>query len=93
MIAVLTTILLLIPVGVLVYFIGMARGRNLRKATTLDPSLCPCGHQWGAHRKGLDCQDRVYRSGDGWRHCACTRYHGPEVLMASDFFGPGAIGK
>ena len=76
------------------YLIGVIRGRGLgRKMATLNPSLCPCGHQWGAHQKGTDCQDKVYRGGDGWRKCPCTKYHGPEVLMMGDLFGPGATGK
>jgi hypothetical protein len=76
------------------FSLGVVRGRGLgRRSAAVNTSQCPCGHQWGAHRKGMDCQDRVYRGGDGWRHCACTRYHGPEVFIASDLLGPGAIGK
>jgi len=74
------------------YRIGVVRGIRRGPSTAIS-SMCPCDHQWGSHRKGGECQDRVYRSGDGWRHCPCTRYHGPEVLMTSDLFGPGAIGQ
>lgn len=73
--------------------LGKLRGRGPGRRAVANTSQCPCGHQWGAHHKTGDCQDKVYRSGDGWRKCPCTKYHGPEVLMASDFFGPGAINQ
>lgn len=70
--------------------VGRLTSRWIKKKKGPNPTqpICPCGHVFGAHQDGNKCLDRVYRSGDGWRFCACTKYHGPE-LITNEFFNPG----
>ena len=79
--------------------VGKSKGRKEERAKKPKPAqpICPCEHVWGAHKNGGSCQSQVRRpfyystgsrNGHEWVNCACTKYHGPEVIN-SEFFNPG----
>jgi len=83
------------------YMVGRARGMWIERNRTPEPvqPICPCEHVWGAHKDGGRCQAAVRRpyynnfgtrSGYEWVGCACTKYHGPEMLT-KEYFNPGTF--
>ena len=83
--------LALLP-AVLAFLAGTATGRAVeRRTSTRSPALrCSCGHGYGAHEAGRQCNTQIkrpaqwdrYGSAQGfeWVRCPCSEYDGPEPL-------------
>ena len=89
--------------GFFCFAVGAVFGRRLERQKRPEPirPVCPCGHTVGEHKGEAACKAQIRRKlysrvGDDWGwqwvDCACTKYHGPQVIN-DEFFHPGIITK